>query len=162
MNDIFAKVKELFKNKEYDKALIELQLVEKDFSIPLPPNIYVLKGVCILLGKDINAPLELKDAEEAYLKALEIDSEHINALLELGFFYMNVEDDAGKALSQFKKAFTLSRSQFTEAIQGYAECLNELESKEKALEFIKESINNPVHFDKIEKTRKYIDTGKIE
>jgi len=159
MNNLFDKVHQLFKDKKYDEALVELGSIKNDFL--LPPNISVLKGVCIQLGKDEKLPLGLEDAEKAYKNALEVDSEYINALLELGFFYLNVKDDATKALFQFKKAFALSRSKLTEAIQGYAECLSELESQEKALKFIEESINNSVDMDKLNKTIDYIRTGNV-
>lgn len=81
--------------------------------------------------------LGLKDAEEAYRQALEIDDEYVPALVELAYYYWAVEDNAQAARPYFERAVSLCRSQLSEAASGVAGCLEELDSEEEARRYLR-------------------------
>ena len=68
--------------------------------------------------------------------SLQIDSEHIEAILALGWFHLNIQDDVQKALPLFTRAIDIAKSQLTEAIIGTANCLCEVSSVEEALKYL--------------------------
>jgi tetratricopeptide (TPR) repeat protein len=152
MKNPFAKFEALYKaaehDEEFDKALSEIAKIEQDHE--LAPNILVSKGDCIQLGS--GSVYVLSDAEAAYKRALEIDPEHIEAHIELGFFYLNIMNEGDKALPYFENALSLARSKITQAVEGMATCLSETKSPREALDFIERAIENTIDKDKINKT----------
>ena len=140
-------------DEDFDEALAELKKIEDNQ--PLYPNILVLKGICIQLGSE-NSPYELYDAEAAFKAAIEIDKNCFDALIEIGSFYNTNEGNPEKALPYYEKALEIAQSQFTEAIQGCAECYSEIKSPEDAFEFIEENIKKPVDEDKINAIKSHI------
>lgn len=108
-----------------DEALLALEEARTHRSLDVPE--LVLRGRCIQLASEGNA-LDLSDAEASFLEALTKDPVNVPALLELGWFYFAVEDDATRALPFFEKAALLSRQHLTEAEDGVAQCLEEVQS----------------------------------
>lgn len=157
MRNLFKKFEKLHKSakseKDFDKALRELKRIESKY--PLTPKILVMKGDTIQLSSE-NSPYELDDAEKAFKKALEIDSEYQEALTELGWYYLYVFNSAKRALPYFKKAFELSRGKLAESIQGIAECTMKMESPQKAKEFVKNSVKSCINKEKVKKILKTI------
>ena len=149
MKNIFKEFQQLVKNEEFDRALMELNILEKNNA--LPANILVTKGICIQLGSE-HIPYNLQDAEMAFKTALEIDDEYIDALIELGCYYNSCEGNAEKALPYFKKACELASSQITEVIQRLAECISETKSPREALDFIDEAVRSTVNEQNINDT----------
>jgi hypothetical protein len=67
---------------------------------------------------------------------LDINPELTPALLELGWFYLNVLDDAAKAIDLFDLAIAVLRRQLTDAMIGKTKSLAETSTKDEALKFI--------------------------
>ena len=118
-----------------DKALLELEKLEQQ--LDLPPNILVAKAACIQLGSE-KTTYTLDDVEAALKKALEIDADNVEALIEIGYFYNYVLDKPAIAKPYFQKALSFSRKQLSDSIKGIAECISETSPK-KALDFIKKA-----------------------
>lgn len=127
----------LIKNEKYDEALSCIDSIEKNTS-PLTVELLLLKGRCILLSD--SSEYSLEDAKNIFLKIVEGDPFNTSALLELGWHYLNVEDDSDKALSYFNNAIKVSKDQLIEALKGSVRCIIESESKESAKKFINQNI----------------------
>ena len=152
MKNPFKRFHELRTAEEFDEALVELARVEKHHK--LPPNILVLKGICILLAKKSGYGLD--DAETAFKAALAVDKEYVDALLELGYLYLYVHNDAQESIPYFRKAIELARSQMSNAVQGLAEALAETISPEEGLKFIENATKNPFDQRNIDESMEWI------
>ena len=148
MKDPFAKFKELYLAGRDDEALHELASVEKEHSLSI--DVLIIKGACIQLGSG-TAPYTLSDAEAAYKKALEIDPENLEALIEVGYYYFVMDNRADIARPYFDKALSIARIRLSEAIKGIAECISETAPSE-ALGFIEQAVKNAVDSQIIDKT----------
>ena len=93
----------------------------------LLPRELVTRGRAIQLA-EATPELPLSDAKQAFQQALELDPEHVPALLELAWYCYAVEDDPHQALPLFEEALELSRKQLTEATRGRSGCIDELRS----------------------------------
>lgn len=107
---------------DYDGALETLTRLE--FGRRLDPRELVLKGRCVQLGS--GQLFDLNDAEKCFLDALDLDPEYVSALLELGWYYFAVQNDAARALPFFEKGVALAREGLQEAENGVAQCLEEI------------------------------------
>jgi tetratricopeptide (TPR) repeat protein len=114
---------ELVEAERFDEALSALSAIEA--SRILTPWELVLKGRCIQLSSVGETPA-LGEAERYFLDALKQDGEYVPALLELGWFYYSVEDEAKKALPVFEQAVAVSLKNLREGLQGKRDCLKEL------------------------------------
>lgn len=122
-------VGDLLRSKRFEEALRLLSAIESDRS--LDASELVSKGCAIMLAPE-GAGFPLAAAEAAFQDALVLDPEYADALVELAWYYHNVEDDSRRALPLFERAVKVCRQQLTEAARGYASCLAELESPERA------------------------------
>lgn len=145
LKGIIDNVRALCEAGEHNRALELLERGQKQ-SIP-NPKILVWKGICSQLRSTENQ-YQLADVEQMFLKALEIDDESVEALLELGWFYLNVSDDATRAQTFFSKAMEIEKKALTDAIIGLARCLKETASAEEAAVFLEKS-----RFDAIDSER---------
>lgn len=116
-------------DERFDAAVGALEAIEAER--PLCPHELVLKARCLQLHPVSNAQL-LKDAKDALLKALELDPSYVPALIELGWFYLNVEDAAADAVLAFQRAFTLAAPIASEALVGLSRSTEETQSKSAA------------------------------
>jgi len=69
----------------------------------------------------------LEESHKAFTDALLIDPESIDALLELGYYHLNVQDDPQSAKPFFERVVALLQARCVEAIQGTALYLSETE-----------------------------------
>jgi tetratricopeptide (TPR) repeat protein len=129
MNNPLDELKSLYAAERYDEALALTERMERGGL--LYPEVFVWKGRCLLLG-DGRDLADISDIERVYRQALDIDDEYAPALLELGWFYLNVTDDAARARPLFDKAFSLLRDALTEAVEGVARCLSETDTRAAA------------------------------
>jgi tetratricopeptide (TPR) repeat protein len=148
MKDPFQKFKRLYLAEQYDKALYELARLEKEHKLPI--DVLIIKGTCIQLGSE-KTPYILSDAESAYKKALEIDPENLEALIEAGYYYFVMDNREDIARPYFYKAFSIARKRISEAVRGIAECISETSPK-KALRFIESAAKDTVDLRMINKT----------
>jgi tetratricopeptide (TPR) repeat protein len=125
-------IKTKYNAGQYEKAL---SLIEKtETKELLDPEILVWKGRCLQLVD--HTSYELSDIENMFNQALDINPELASALLELGWFYLNVLDDAQKAIELFDRAIAVLRRQLTDAMIGKTKSLTETSNKDEALKFI--------------------------
>lgn len=120
------KVINLAKKRKYNEALERLLQAEIDDKSIINADFLVLKGVLIMLSDIGN--FELKDAEDNFLKALELEPENINALEETYHYYADVMDNETKARKYKKRLETC------------------IEQKEMQLKSIKNSMNRKKSF----------------
>src|SRR5438128_10752003 len=97
--------------------MLLLLLVEQE--CPLCPAVLVLKGCCIQLD-DEKTPYELSDAEAAFKRAIEMDEDYVPAIIELAWLYLNVLDDAKRAVQLFEKAVNSQKQLLTQTVVGTA------------------------------------------
>lgn len=74
----------------------------------------------------------LEEVRQAYQQAAELDPESPAALLELGNFLFQVEDDAEASLKPYEKAISLCKRFLVEAALGKAKALDELGRESEA------------------------------
>jgi len=122
LQNVLNNVRNLYASEEYDNALILLRDYEtkNDLSV----NLLILKSRLIQLSN--STLVDLKEAESALLSAIDQDKENIQALLETGWFYLNVFDDAKKSLEYFYKADEIISRAGDEAKEGISKAKNEL------------------------------------
>lgn len=120
---------DLFRGKRFEEAIRLLSAIEPDR--PLGASELVSKGCAIMLAPE-GAGFPLAAAEAAFKDALVLNPEYADALVELAWYYHTVEDDSRRALPLFEQAVRVCRQQLTAAARGYASCLAELESPERA------------------------------
>lgn len=110
--------------KDFDGVLGVLAAAEARG--PLELNDLILKGRATQLADEGEGdPVE--GAESAFLEVLRRDPDHVEALLELGWLYFAVADDARRALPFFERAKALSESAVAEAERGLRACRQEIE-----------------------------------
>ncbi len=126
------KAQEFAKSGKYKEAI---ELLEKAEKYPVVhPEIYVRKAIYTQLS-DTDVKYELEDAENFLRKALSIDDEYINALIELGAFYF-VESKSADAKKLLKKAIKILKSNLNDAILTLAKCIEEIEGPQNAIEYL--------------------------
>ena len=110
--------------EDWDGCLRVFIRLEKE--VALTAHELVQKSACLQLGSDLGS---LEGAEQALKDALEVAKNYVPALLDLGWFYYAVRDDAGTGLAYFGKAEELCRASLKEALQGKQQCLEELQDE---------------------------------
>jgi len=121
LKETLFRARALYEEEKFDDALSVIESYGKNCD--LSPNLLVLKGRLIQLAD--GGRFELQDAQQAFLEALEHDNCHIVALLELGWFYLNVCDDASKAATYFGRVTKICVELEREAQEGKKKCEQE-------------------------------------
>lgn len=132
MSNPLEEIKSKYKTGEYADALSLVEKTEREGL--LDPEILVWKGRCLQLVD--HTSYELSDIENMFKQALDMNPELTPALQELGWFYLNVLDDAAKAIELFDRAIAVLRHQLTDAVIGKTKSLAETSKKDAALKFI--------------------------
>ena len=109
-----GEIKNRVKEGKVKEALLLIRQVEQEG--PLCPAVLVLKGCCIQLD-DEKTPYELSDAEAAFKRAIEMDEDYVPAIIELAWFYLNVLDDAKRAVELFEKAVNSQKQLLTDQLK---------------------------------------------
>lgn len=133
MKNLLDEMNRLYAAGKYEEALAAIDQMEAERL--LHPEVLVWKGRCLQLSEGGRIK-DISDVKNIYLQALAIDDEYAPALLELGWFYLNVLDDAERARPYFEKAFALLRGLLTEAVDGVARCLWETDTKHAAVTYL--------------------------
>ncbi|WP_037585612.1 hypothetical protein [Stenoxybacter acetivorans] len=105
------------RKKDYEKAVYLLETI-KDAEY-LPSIYYVMKYVYISLT-DITR-YSFLDMRHLLENALKEESNNIDALIELGYFYSTIMNDDEKGLPFFIKACKLIKKKYAEALVGICE-----------------------------------------
>jgi|WetSurSiteA1Bulk_404760.scaffolds.fasta_scaffold14004_2 tetratricopeptide (TPR) repeat protein len=130
----FKRIYALMRADKYTEALREIEKLEK--ASILYPKILVLKGICIFCSDKLNK-YTYEDVILFYKKALLIDDEYVEALIELGHHYYSSENKSIKAIPLFRKSLKILKNQVTDSILGYAKCIEEVESSKEAIRYLK-------------------------
>lgn len=93
---------------------------------PLELKELILRGRATQLAQEGEGD-PVAQAESAYLEALRRDPDCVEALVELGWLYFAVADDAKRALPFLERAIALSESAVAEAERGLSACRQEIE-----------------------------------
>lgn len=134
MGDFLFEIRRLFDNDQFDEAFRLAKTAEQ--SGMLSPALLVWKSRSLILSEHPTAHL---DEVESWLRqAIELDEDYLPGVLELGYFYLNVMDNATRAVPLFERARHLARENATETLIGLAECISETDSPGAALKFLEE------------------------
>jgi tetratricopeptide (TPR) repeat protein len=151
MSKVFEKFHELIGEEKYDDAVQVFIECEKK---PEPAAYdLVWKGFAILMASE-DCPLSLEDVEAAYKRAIDEDDAYIDAYIELAYFYLNVMDNAKEAKPYFEKVLDMSRQNATESISGIAQCIGELSSEKKGLDYLKQNMKLDLIEERLERAEK--------
>ena len=111
---IILQIKESMRRKKFDEALELIEQIPENFRTS---EIFLLKGICIQLSE--NLKFNLNEAEYSFKKAIELDSNNIEAKIELGWFYFNVLDQSKEADKEFVDALEIIKSKLSELVEGF-------------------------------------------
>jgi tetratricopeptide (TPR) repeat protein len=147
MENLFEKAQILTNELKYDDLVTLISEMEAKGC--LHPELLNLKAQCIQLAEQpILAGLE--DVQKSLEQAIALDKTYFPAFVELGYFQLNVMDNAELALPFFDKAIEIINRIATEAILGKARCVEELKSKEDAFRYIEQAKKDIIEADKME------------
>ena len=111
---IILQIKESMRIKNFDEALELIEQIPENFRTS---EIFLLKGICIQLSE--NLEFDLNETEVSFKKAIELDSNNIEAKMELGWFYFNVLDESKKADRQFSETLEIIKTKLSELMEGF-------------------------------------------
>jgi tetratricopeptide (TPR) repeat protein len=119
---VFASIRELSAGGKYSEALEKIERAEAEGL--LSAELLVWKSRILQLAEDDGS---LDDVEKTLLRAIELDETCVAAVVELGWFRLNVQNDAKRAFESFQAALKLQVSVNTETLTGLLKCMQELE-----------------------------------
>lgn len=132
MGEFLSEMRRLFDSEQYEEAF---RLAEKaEQSGIVNSALLVWKSRSSMLSE--NPTVSLDEVESWLQQAIELDDEYLPAVLELGYFYLNVMDDPRRAMPLFERARHLATENATETLIGLAECISETDSPNAALELL--------------------------
>ena len=111
MKDLDKKIRKHIEEMNYDAVLLLLEN-RKD----LDPYHTTLKGICIQITK--NPGYTPQDAEDCFLKAIEIDGRYVRPYIELGYLYLTALKDKEKAEYFFDQAKEILKDLLVETFMG--------------------------------------------
>jgi tetratricopeptide (TPR) repeat protein len=147
MNSTIEKIYSLMNNGDYEEAVSLIEQTE--VSSIINPTLLVLKGICLQQGNN-ESKYSLLDIENMFKEAYELDKECIDAVVELAWFNLNVNDDSKMAISLFEDAFKIYSSKLTQVVIGIAKCLTETNSPKEALNYLEMAKNQVLDFKEME------------
>jgi len=141
---IFGSIKELSATGRYSEALKKIE--EAEAAGMLSASLLVWKAGILQLVEDRGS---LDEVEKTLQHAIELDGTCVAAVLELGWFRLNVQNDAKRAFESFQSALKLQASTNTEVIAGLLKSVQELEP------------NSDFEETKIQAVRALVDDAKL-
>ena len=119
--NIVKQILDLYRDRAYEAAL-KLLIDNSDVRTP---DLWVAMGDCLQLSKQDG---NLHDVEFCYKEALKGSSEHLEAMLELGWYFQNVWDDPLTGMKWFKRVKKIAQRCMNEAQKGLLQCKSDIES----------------------------------
>lgn len=127
MNPIMLRIERLRKAGRYDDIL---NVISSNRTFSRSSLGLTVKGRCLMLGSKC---VRLSVIEKTFLKAISIDPNYVDAMIELAWFYQNVMDSPCRAKKWFKEALRIVQQQAEEIDNGLKSVDGELAAKtEKA------------------------------
>jgi tetratricopeptide (TPR) repeat protein len=120
LEDYGHKAKALLAAGDYIGAIRCVDAAAKDGCAS--PDLFVLKARALQLSDE---PGPMAEIAACFDSALKLDPRNIQALLEYGWFELNVMDQAAFAEERFRQCLALLRQENTEATLGLLKCLEE-------------------------------------
>jgi tetratricopeptide (TPR) repeat protein len=99
-----------------------LARIEQELARETSAELWILRGDALQLTE--GDELDLQEAENSYLKALELEPGSAEAYESLGYFTYGVKDDARASLPYFQRAIELGAGESAHA--GLREALDEI------------------------------------
>jgi predicted Zn-dependent protease len=128
-------VTSLLEDEKYDRALKRLEELRKNW--PGSAQLQVLWAKLVQLQDEPTHTLS--DAKRALQQAVELDKQSPAAVIELGYFLDNVEDDPQAATKAFTQGITTARHLLIEGLLGHAKALIQLDKREEAVRCLVEA-----------------------
>ena len=114
-------IRRLYAEQEYSKLLDYLEGLERDGCISA--ELLVRRAMCLPMVEPPRG--EFQEIERTFEAALRADPRSIHALIEYGWFKLNVLSDAPFALDLFQRALQLQRDINTDIATGLLKCFQE-------------------------------------
>jgi len=121
MKEIIRKIRKLAIAGKYNEALELLETIPKQY---MTSDMWVKRGIYMQLG-DGTDTYSLADAKESFKRAIALNPNNVEAMIELGYFLYAVEDNAIDAKRHFRKAVNLLSKLNNEALSGIKKCVEE-------------------------------------
>jgi len=123
---LIARLRDLCDDDRFDEALAIIEQARPHEGCCA--DLLVWKSRCLQLSD--NATLE--DVEDTLREAIACDEEDVDAWTELGWFLLNVQDQAEKAHEAFLRALTIQAKTNTEVLVGLVKCAKEMNPKKSS------------------------------
>ena len=120
MNAMIQKIESMRKAGLYDKIV---DTINADDYYSASSFGLTVKGRCIQLGtKDVR----LSEVEKCFKKAIALDPNCVEAMIELAWFYHSVKDDPKRARTWFNRALQIVKLQHKEIRKGLGQVEEEI------------------------------------
>lgn len=130
-------VSRLWEDKEYDKALAEVDSLRKSW--PGNAHLHVLWASLVQLQEEPKH--ELDEAKQALQQAVEFDKGSPAAAIELGHFLDNVEDNPRAASKVYAEGVAAARQLLLDGLIGQAKVLRQLNKRAEFLRCLVEVLH---------------------
>jgi len=131
-----SKVLRLWRDGQFDRALNAVDELMKSW--PGNPRLHVIWASLVQLQDQPTYSLE--DARNALERAIELEKDSPAAVIELGHFLDNVDDDPKAASKAFSEGVRSARRLLIDGLLGQAKALLQLEKRDEALQRLIESL----------------------
>lgn len=112
MNAMIQKIESMRKAGLYDKIV---NAINADDCFRCSSFGLTVKGRCIQLG---TKKVRLSEVEKCFKKAIALDPNCVEAMIELAWFYHSVQDNPKRAIVWFNKALQIVKLQYKEIRKG--------------------------------------------
>ncbi len=126
MNKLIRKIELMRKAGRYDDIV---DVINADDYYSHCPFGLTVKGRCIQLCT--RTGIRLSEAEKCFKKAITLDPNCVEAMIELAWFYHAIKDNPAQARVWFNEAFQIVRSQMNEIRKGLRDVNEDYVNKKK-------------------------------
>jgi hypothetical protein len=130
-------ISRLWEDKDYDTALAEVEALLKTW--PGNGHLHILWASLVQLQEDPKATLD--EAKQALHQAADLDRDSPAAVIELGHFLDNVEDDPQAAARAYGEGVATARQLLIDGLIGQAKALRQLDKRDEFLRCILEILH---------------------
>jgi len=119
--ELRSKLEELCADEHIEEALTMIERAQPDEGCRA--ELLVWKAKCLQLSDHAT----LEEVEDTLRAALAYDEDNVSAWTELGYFFLNVRDQAVEAQKAFLRALATQTRENTELVVGLAKCAREID-----------------------------------
>jgi tetratricopeptide (TPR) repeat protein len=138
-------IRRLYKEGKYSEILCYVdELLQKGY---VTAELLVRKAMCLQL---LDPPVgEFEEVERTFKAALDLDPKSTQALIEYGWYKLNVLDQASEALTLFRRALSLQAEMNTEVVTGILKCMEETSPGLPRQDSLSETVRSLVDLQKV-------------